>query len=48
VYVTGDVDAAYLNRIEAARSDVNKKQKPPNSSTQLDLNLLSTDAVGVD
>ena len=48
VYVTGDVDAAYLNRIEAARSDVNKKQKPPNSSTQLDLNLLSTDTVGVD
>lgn len=47
-YVTGDVDAAYLNRIEAARSDVNKKQKPPNSSTQLDLNLLSTDAVHVD
>lgn len=47
-YVTGDVDAAYLNRIEAARSDVNKKQKPPNSSTQLDLNLLSTDTVGVD
>ncbi|OYZ03718.1 MAG: amidophosphoribosyltransferase, partial [Methylophilales bacterium 16-45-7] len=48
VYVTGDVDAAYLNRIEAARSDINKKQKPPNSSTQLDLNLLSTDTVGVD
>lgn len=48
VYVTGDVDAAYLNRIEAARSDVNKKQKPPNSSTQLDLNLLSTDTVGAD
>jgi amidophosphoribosyltransferase len=48
IYVTGDVDAAYLNRIEAARSDVNKKQKPPNSSTQLDLNLLSTDTVGVD
>jgi amidophosphoribosyltransferase len=48
VYVTGDVDTAYLNRIEAARSDVNKKQKPPNSSTQLDLNLLSTDTVGID
>jgi amidophosphoribosyltransferase len=48
VYVTGDVDAAYLNRIEAARSDVNKKQRPPNSSTQLDLNLLSTDMVGAD
>ncbi len=47
-YVTGDVDVAYLNRIEAARSDFNKKQKPPNSSTQLDLNLLSTDMVEVD
>lgn len=47
-YVTGDVDAAYLNRIESARSDVNKKQRPPNSSTQLDLNLLSTDTVGAD
>lgn len=47
-YVTGDVDAAYLNRIESARSDVNKKEKPPNSSTQLDLNLLSTEAIGVD
>lgn len=47
-YVTGDVDAAYLNRIEAARSDFNKKQPPPNSTTQLDLNLLSTDLVGVE
>lgn len=41
-YVTGDVDAAYLNRIEAARGDMNKKQKPINSSTQLDLNLVGT------
>lgn len=48
VYVTGDVDAAYLNRIESARSDVNKKEKPPNSSTQLDLNLISTEMAGVD
>lgn len=47
-YVTGDIDAAYLNRIEAARSDANKKQLPPNSTTQLDLNLLSTDLVGVE
>jgi amidophosphoribosyltransferase len=39
-YVTGDVDAAYLNRIEAARGDMNKKQKPANSSTQMDLNLV--------
>ncbi len=47
-YVTGDIDAAYLNRIESARSDANKKQLPPNSTTQLDLNLLSTDLVGVE
>ena len=47
-YVTGDIDAAYLNRIEAARSDMNKKQLPPNSTTQLDLNLLSTDLVGAE
>jgi amidophosphoribosyltransferase len=39
-YITGDVDAAYLNRIEAMRGDANKKQKPSNSSTQLDLNLV--------
>ena len=39
-YVTGDVDAAYLNRIESARGDMNKKQKPANSSTQMDLNLV--------
>jgi amidophosphoribosyltransferase len=39
-YVTGDVDTAYLNRIEAARGDMNKKQKPTNSSTQMDLNLV--------
>ncbi|TXI45837.1 amidophosphoribosyltransferase [Methylophilus sp.] len=47
-YVTGDIDAAYLNRIESARSDMNKKQLPPNSTTQLDLNLLSTDLVGAE
>ncbi|MDT7850668.1 amidophosphoribosyltransferase [Methylophilus sp. VKM B-3414] len=47
-YVTGDIDAAYLNRIESARSDMSKKQLPPNSTTQLDLNLLSTDLVGVE
>lgn len=47
-YVTGDIDAAYLNRIETARSDANKKEVPPNSTTQLDLNLLSTDLVGVE
>jgi amidophosphoribosyltransferase len=45
IYVTGDVDTAYLNRIESARSDLNKAHRPPNSSTQLDLNLLSTDMI---
>lgn len=42
-YVTGDVDAAYLNRIEAARGDVNKTHKPANASTQMDLNLIDSD-----
>jgi len=27
---------------------MSKKQLPPNSTTQLDLNLLSTDLVGVE
>jgi len=39
-YVTGDINEAYLANIEAARGDVNKKQKPSNSSTQMDLNLI--------
>jgi amidophosphoribosyltransferase len=39
-YVTGDIDDAYLARIESARGDMNKKQKPANSSTQMDLNLV--------
>ena len=42
-YVTGDVDAVYLNRIEAARGDMNKKQKPANASTQMDLNLIDSE-----
>ncbi len=42
-YVTGDVDAAYLNRIESARGDANKKQKPSNASTQMDLNLIDAE-----
>jgi amidophosphoribosyltransferase len=41
-YVTGDIDEAYLNNIEAARGDVNKKKKPSNSSAQMDLNLIDT------
>jgi len=39
-YVTGDVDAAYLNHIEAMRGDLTQTQKPPNSTTQMDLNLV--------
>ncbi len=39
VYITGDVDAAYLDRIEARRGDENIEKRPPNSITQLDLNL---------
>ncbi|MSP86351.1 MAG: amidophosphoribosyltransferase [Methylotenera sp.] len=39
-YVTGDISEAYLANIEAARGDVNKKQKPSNASTQMDLNLI--------
>lgn len=39
-YVTGDIDAAYLERIEASRSDMNMAQKPANASTQMDLNLI--------
>jgi amidophosphoribosyltransferase len=47
-YVTGDVDAAYLNRIEAARGDMNKKNKPTNASTQMDLNLIDSEMVALD
>jgi amidophosphoribosyltransferase len=42
-YVTGDIDAAYLDAIEAARNDGSKLHKPANSSTQLDLNLVGSD-----
>src|SRR5690606_12375223 len=41
-YVTGDIDEAYLDEIEAARGEGRQKMKPANSSTQLDLNLVST------
>ena len=40
-YVTGDIDDAYLSRIESARGDLNGNQKPANSSTQMDLNLIN-------
>ena len=39
-YVTGDVGEAYLAAIENLRGDSEKFVKPPNSSTQLDLNLV--------
>jgi amidophosphoribosyltransferase len=42
-YVTGDIDAAYLEAIEAARRDGAKIRKPANSTTQLDLNLVSVE-----
>ncbi len=40
-YVTGDVDAAYLASIEAARGDGATEDRPANSSTQMDLNLVT-------
>ena len=40
-YVTGDIDEAYLNEIESARGEGQKHRKPANSSTQLDLNLVT-------
>ena len=47
-YITGDVDAMYLNRIEAARGDINKTHKPANSSTQMDLNLIGEEDEAVE
>ncbi|NOT15811.1 MAG: amidophosphoribosyltransferase [Methylotenera sp.] len=41
-YVTGDISEAYLAAIENARGDGSKKQKPANSSTQMDLNLIES------
>jgi len=38
-YITGDIDAAYLDRIESMRGDETKIKSTPNSITQLDLNL---------
>jgi len=43
VYITGDIDDAYLANIESARGDAIKVNRPPNSITQLDLNLVDTD-----
>jgi len=39
-YVTGDVDADYLRNIETMRADSAQTQKPPNTITQMDLNLV--------
>ncbi|HYG13854.1 MAG TPA: amidophosphoribosyltransferase [Methylophilaceae bacterium] len=40
-YVTGDVDAAYLDAIESMRGSGEVQKKPANSSTQMDLNLVA-------
>jgi amidophosphoribosyltransferase len=42
-YVTGDITEAYLATIETARGDGLKLNKPSNSSTQLDLNLVGAE-----
>ncbi len=42
-YVTGDVDTAYLNRIESLRRDSTQTTRPPNSTTQMDLNLVGNE-----
>lgn len=41
-YVTGDVDANYLNNIESLRADATQVKSPPNTITQMDLNLVDT------
>jgi amidophosphoribosyltransferase len=42
-YVTGDIDATYLNRIESLRGDLTQTARPPNSTTQMDLNLVGSE-----
>jgi len=42
-YITGDINDVYLANIESARGDAIKTNKPANSSTQLDLNLIDAD-----
>ena len=39
--MTGDIDEAYLNAIETARGDSYAIRRPANSSTQMDLNLVT-------
>ncbi|WP_025869590.1 amidophosphoribosyltransferase [Methylobacillus glycogenes] len=41
-YITGDIDEAYLARTENARGDSAIKERPANSITQLDLNLVAS------
>lgn len=41
-YITGDIDEAYLERTESARGDSATKERPANSITQLDLNLVAS------
>jgi amidophosphoribosyltransferase len=43
VYITGDIDEAYLANIEAKRGD-ETLLKPSNAITQLDLNLIDTES----
>lgn len=47
-YVTGDITEAYLAKIESARADGKKGQKPANSITQLDLNLINSNELQVE
>jgi amidophosphoribosyltransferase len=47
-YVTGDISEAYLAKIESARADGKKGQKPANSITQLDLNLINSNELEVE
>ena len=47
-YVTGDITETYLAKIESARADGKKGQKPSNSITQLDLNLINTNDLQVE
>jgi amidophosphoribosyltransferase len=47
-YVTGDISEAYLAKIESARGDGKKSQRPINSSTQLDLNLINANEAEIE
>jgi amidophosphoribosyltransferase len=47
-YVTNDISEDYLNMIESLRADSSSNQKPKNSITQLDLNLITSEDNDVD